>query len=162
MGDVIAADSVWYWGMGKWTKRDGKQVFIPGPHVLSLDPELRGSLARLKRDDAALHSIRKGFGRSAPNHELRLLIGPVASGSAVIASQEMGDQIRAWHRKLVGIEMEAYGVYAAAADAVSPRPRVCALKAVSDFADEEKADDWQEYAAYTSASVLQVLLERYL
>jgi nucleoside phosphorylase/CheY-like chemotaxis protein len=162
LGDVIAAEQCWDWGMGKWMVRDGLQVFVPGPHVLGLDADLRGHLTRLRRDTSAMHEVRSAFGGPAPRGDPQLIIGPVASGSAVIASQEMTEHVRAYQRKLIGIEMEAYGVYAAADDAVAPRPKVAAIKAVSDFADEHKSDDWQLYAAYASAAVLRILVEKYL
>jgi nucleoside phosphorylase len=60
-----------------------------------------------------------------------------------------------------GIEMEAYGLYAAAAQSGSPRPTAFALKSVCDFADEQKDDKWQAYAAYTSAEIFRTFAERY-
>jgi len=58
--------------------------------------------------------------------------------------------------------MEIYGLYAAAHGASYPQPTFLALKGVCDFADPEKADGYQEYAAYSSAQVLRLLLERYV
>ncbi|MBK9370396.1 MAG: hypothetical protein IPN01_29585 [Deltaproteobacteria bacterium] len=66
------------------------------------------------------------------------------------------------HRKVSAIEMEAYGVFAAAAEARKPSPTAFVLKSIVDFGDESKSDDWQTYGAYTSASVLTALVEQYL
>ncbi len=55
--------------------------------------------------------------------------------------------------------MEIYGLYAAAREAAEPRPLTFAMKAVSDLADSKKADDFQAYAAYTSAQALKHFLE---
>nr|UVY99791.1 hypothetical protein K4M19_00101 [Agrobacterium fabrum] len=57
--------------------------------------------------------------------------------------------------------MEIYGIYAAAHAASSPQPTFLAVKGVCDFADPDKADGYQRYAAYSSAQVLRLLLERY-
>jgi nucleoside phosphorylase len=65
------------------------------------------------------------------------------------------------HRELIGVEMEIYGLYAAANNSSNPRPKVFALKSVCDFADSEKDDKAHKYAAYTSARVLEALMERY-
>jgi len=46
--------------------------------------------------------------------------------------------------------MEIYGVYYAARFSTEPRPKAIAIKSVCDFADEEKNDVYQAYAAYTS------------
>lgn len=76
--------------------------------------------------------------------------------SAIVAD------ILSQHRKTIGIEMESYGVFVAASEAVSPQPRVFSIKSVCDFADEEKNDNHQGYAAYTSAAAVKLLLERFL
>jgi len=53
---------------------------------------------------------------------------------------------RNW-RKLIGVEMETYGVYRACHESPDPKPRFVSFKAVCDFA-AEKSDSWQEYAAF--------------
>ena len=65
--------------------------------------------------------------------------------------QVLAALLKSQHRKLTGIDMETYGVYSAADEAPLPQPSVFALKSVCDFADERKNDDFQAYAAYTSA-----------
>jgi hypothetical protein len=57
--------------------------------------------------------------------------------------------------------MEIYGLYAAAHAAASSQPLCFALKAVCDLADSEKEDGQRRYAAYASARVLQMLVERF-
>ena len=51
---------------------------------------------------------------------------------------------------------------AAAAAEARPGPTVFALKAVCDFADSAKNDDYQAYAAYTSARAVQAFFERHM
>jgi nucleoside phosphorylase len=81
-------------------------------------------------------------------------MGPVASGASVIADSTVVDLIKSQSRKLVGIEMETYGVFLAARVCGRPRPLAMSVKSICDFADASKADDYQRYAAYTSASFL--------
>ncbi len=53
--------------------------------------------------------------------------------------------------KLVAVEMEAEGVYAA----VFERPQiqgVLVVRGICDMADERKLDDWQAYAAHRAAA----------
>ena len=57
--------------------------------------------------------------------------------------------------------MEIYGLYAAAHAATAPRPQFMALKGVCDFADPDKESGQQKYAAYASANVFRLLMERY-
>jgi hypothetical protein len=46
--------------------------------------------------------------------------------------------------------MATYALYRAAHEAPGTKPMYLSFKSVCDFASE-KNDDWQEYAAYTSA-----------
>ncbi|SDY96019.1 phosphorylase family protein [Hymenobacter psychrophilus] len=160
LGDIIVAEECWDWGMGKWINKGDVPVFVPGPHHLSLDPTLYGEVQRLSRDKATLLKIAECSDGTSPDSSPRLLIGPVASGSAVISAQDMTEQIQAQHRKLIGIEMEAYGVYSAASEASHPRPRAIAIKAASDFADDQKDDNYRQFCASISAQTLRFLMER--
>ena len=66
------------------------------------------------------------------------------------------EEISEHARKLMGIEMETYGMYYAAAHSVEPRPKFWAsIKSVSDYATIKKKDNFQEYASYTSAAFLK-------
>lgn len=158
IGDVVVADQSWDWGVGKWERQDGQLRFKPSPHSLALDSALRAPLERLGRDVGLLARIRDAWPSTRPQTPLALVLGPVASGAAVIAAQSMTEQIAAQHRKLIGIDMEIYAVFAAADESMLPRPVALAIKGVSDFADEEKSDDWQPYAAYAGVSVLRALI----
>jgi nucleoside phosphorylase len=88
-------------------------------------------------------------------------IGPIASGSAVVADESVLPAILEQQRQLIGLEMEAYGLMAAA-HAASPKPIAFVLKSVCDFASAKKDDRFQAYAAYTSANALRVFLEKYI
>ena len=57
------------------------------------------------------------------------------------------DEIKKHSRKLIGLDMETYAVFFAGENCSKPRPSVFAVKSVSDFADESKRDDFQEYAS---------------
>jgi nucleoside phosphorylase len=81
----------------------------------------------------------------------RMVIGLLASGAAVVQSPQIIDEILKSSRKVIGLEMEAYGIFQAAHLARPPRPRVLVAKSVADFADNRKDDRWQEYASATSA-----------
>jgi nucleoside phosphorylase len=51
---------------------------------------------------------------------------------------------------------------AAAHDAPLPEVKAFVMKSICDFADGEKSDNYQAYAAYTSASALRSFAEKYL
>jgi nucleoside phosphorylase len=76
----------------------------------------------------------------------------MASGASVISDDQESRNIVLQHRDLLAIEMEAYAVMAASEYSIFPAPRALAIKSVCDFADQHKNDNWQKYAAYTSAA----------
>lgn len=71
----------------------------------------------------------------------------------VLANNKLiDDQIKQHHRKLIGIDMETYGVYYTSIHCSKPRPVAISIKSISDFGDSKKDDSHKEYAAYTSAN----------
>lgn len=160
LGDVILADPSWDWQSGKRTRDKDNTQFSAAPHQLPVPAVVRSHVEQIADDIASLRQIASNWSGASPG-EFKVKPGPVASGSAVLADGEVIALIKDQQRELCGIEMEAYGVYAAGHTASSPQPLTFALKAVCDFADENKNDDYQEYAAYTSASVIDLLLRRF-
>lgn len=162
LGDIVVADPSWDWGSGKIAAAGSESRFQQAPHQISLDSFVRSKLGLLEQDAATLDSIRRAWKGSSIDHVLRMHVGPVASGSMVLADKKVAGQIVAQHRKLLAIEMETYGVYAASQEAPLPQPKAFSIKGVSDYADKNKADDYQQYAAFTSTQALRVFAETYL
>lgn len=160
LGDVLFVDPAWDFQSGKRVMDRENTQFSMRPHHLPAPTRVRAHVEQIRDDLIALTKITGEYGEGAPGIT-RVLLGPVASGSAVLADGEVIQQIRLQHQELIGVEMEAYGLYAAAHAAASPQPLAFALKAVCDFADPDKADGAQKFAAYASARVLQLLVERY-
>lgn len=162
IGDVILADASWDYQSGKHWLKQGEKQFSIAPHHITVPEFIRARAEQLRRDEAVWNAIRTGF--SDPPREVpKLLIGPLASGSAVRADEEdVGNIKEHQHRKLAGIDMEVYGVYAAALSAGEPKPTAIAFKAVQDYADDAKGDAFRKYAAHVSAKTLQVFFERFL
>jgi nucleoside phosphorylase len=162
IGDIIAADPSWDYGSGKHHLNNGASVFSPAPHQIGLNSLVRGKLGLMCTDFSALAEIREGWRGPKPKSALSMHLGPVASGAAVLQDPSIAADIKQQHRKLVGVEMETYGAFAAVDESPHPQPKAFSLKSVCDFADDMKNDDFQGYAAYTSANALQVFIEKYL
>ncbi len=47
--------------------------------------------------------------------------------------------------------METYGMFFAARNSTIQNPSAISIKSISDFADEDKDDEFRNYAAFTSA-----------
>lgn len=163
IGDVIVADPVWDYSNGKLRRENGAELeFLPEPVQMRLDPLLKTQIKLIAGEQGLMDRIRNEFRSKKPDTVLRVKCGPMASGPLVLAARSTGEKLREQNRKLCGVDMEAYGLFTAAMYAPFPSPHALSLKAVSDYADEEKNDDFRTYAAYASASVLYRWAERYL
>jgi nucleoside phosphorylase len=151
LGDVIVADPSWDWGSGKILSVDRTPHFQPSPHQLELDVDVTEKLKETLEDVQLLARIKAAARGNKPNSELRVHFKPMASGAAVVANRETFAKLIEQHRELSAIEMEGYGVATACKGSGKPRPLHVIMKSVCDYADEEKNDDFREYAAHTSA-----------
>lgn len=161
LGDILVADPCWDYQSGKRVKDKENYQFSISPHQLDVDPWITARLQELRADKEFLRRVQDSW-RGDVERELSLRVGPVASGSAVLADGLTIEEIKDQKRELLGIEMEIYGMYAAARAANSPKPISVALKSVCDFADPDKKDHAQRYAAYTSASALTHFVEKHM
>lgn len=160
IGDVLFADPAWDFQCGKWIKPDNSdRKFQIAPHQIPASHSIRSHFEILRSNSDFLKEVSNGFEQKG-EFATSLKVGPVASGSAVLADGETINEIKDQQRELIGVEMEIYGLYAAAY-ASSPPPKFFALKGVCDYADPDKIDKSQRYAAYASARVLQKLFEEY-
>lgn len=161
LGDVLIADPAWDFQSGKLIDVDGKNTMEFSPHQISISPLIRTRFEQLSNDMNIVADIVKGYGSGAPSG-FRIKVGPVASGAAVLAEGRAIDQVRQLqNRDLLGIEMEIYGVYSAALQASAPQPKFFAIKGVCDYADPDKHDGAQKFAAFASAKVLEGYVQRF-
>ncbi|KJS01332.1 MAG: hypothetical protein VR65_09275 [Desulfobulbaceae bacterium BRH_c16a] len=156
-GDILVADPSWDYGNGKYTREGKKTIFKPDPLPIRLDPFLKSIIQKSSTNSIELEMIKSSYHGEKPDTSLKVHIGPVASGASVISDPSITIDIQNHQRKLVGIEMETYGVLYASLNYTNPSPTAFSLKSVCDFANEEKNNKYQRYAAHTSASYLKMI-----
>lgn len=145
LGDLIIADLSWEWQTGKWKGQD----FNIEPYQLSPSPELINFSRRVNENDY-LDSLWKETILKRPDQMPKLHIGPIVSGSSVIANAGMMDSLKKQHRKLLGLDMEIFGVYAACHHS-KIQPKFLAIKSVCDYGNEVKGDSFHEFCSEISA-----------
>ena len=150
-GDVLVADPSVDYNSGKVVMEDGIRGFLPDPYPIGLNARFRSVLQKHRRPDSLLDQIRSRWQGSLPPHPNRLHIGPLGAADQVIDDATRVFEIQKNWRKLIGVEMETYGVYRACHEAPEPKPRFVSFKSVCDFA-AQKTDSWQPYAAFTAAN----------
>lgn len=149
-GDVLVADPSVDYNSGKVAVANGIREFLPDPYPIGLNARLRCVLQKYRRPQAVFEEIRAKWGAALPTGPNRLHIGPLGAADQVLDDESRILEIQKNWRKLIGVEMEAYGVYRACHEAPEPKPRFVSMKSVCDFA-AEKSDSWQDYAAYFAA-----------
>jgi len=162
-GDVLVADPCWDWGSGKRTIVDGVPELLNAPHQVSLDTRYRTIFQEISANRTYLDEICCSWDSGKrPGSPLNLHIGPLATGAVVLEDPGTVQEIVKQHRETIGVEMEAYGFAYATTIAENGPPKAVVIKSVCDFANPDKNDNWQGYAAYTSAKLAyHVLVDFY-
>ncbi|WP_282160829.1 response regulator [Ulvibacterium marinum] len=151
-GDILVADQSWDGGAGKITENDkGELQFIPSANYLPLDSDLKEKINGYKSNESLLSEIRKNSKHKKTNTVLQIHVGPIASVAGVTENKAVIEELKKHQRKIIGLEMETYGVFYSAFNCSNPKPKALSLKSICDFGDLDKNDSFQDYAAYTSA-----------
>jgi nucleoside phosphorylase/CheY-like chemotaxis protein len=152
-GDIVIAENITDYGSGKINENAKEEfIFKPEPHQYPTDQSLISKVNSFVRNEAELLNIQSKFKGNKGTTLLKAVIGPVASGSYVIASKSFVDNISKSNRKLLAIDMEGYGLYLACH--YFNQTKALFVKSVCDFGDENKNDTYQGYAAFTSANFI--------
>lgn len=153
-GDVVVPNVVWDYSSGKFVSAKRADVtfggvgFIPRPHFVNTDESMLAAVKRATESD---------------ENECHVHIGPMACGSSVVASSEVVEkQIHSQYGDTAALDMESYAVMYAVKESPVPKPKGLVIKSVCDYADEEKSDQYQKFAAYTSAQFAKLLYENFL
>jgi len=160
-GDILIADPIFDWGGGKWVSNPGDDTlrFRPAPYPWRLDEDFKEVLKEIATREN-LNQITDDFTGDKPNKELAVHIDAMASGGSVLQANRLMEDVREQHKNLIGIEMETYGVFTAAKHVSNPKPICFSIKSVCDFGDEDKNDDYHDYASYTSAKFLTLVINK--
>jgi len=158
-GDILVADPSIDYASGKVIANKGIRDFQPDPYPIGLNPRVRSLLLKYRNAPDIFEEIRGKWKGPLPEGPNRVHVGPVGAADQVVDdASRMLEIVKNW-RKLIGVEMETYGVYRAVNESPEPKPRVVSFKSVCDFA-AEKSDSWQAYAAFTAATFAYEFIRR--
>lgn len=152
IGDILIADQAYDGTNGKIvTLENGNNAFTPNPTPIPLNSDIKERIRSYENDHQLLGSIKHKFNGNKPTAELKIKVGPIVSVPYVVQNQDTFLSFKDNQRKLIGLEMESYAIFYSAHNAINPKPTPIVIKSICDFGDEHKADNYQIYAAYTSA-----------
>lgn len=147
MGDVVAADKVYYYESGKWSSRSEKAAeFLPRPMVFPSGYRLVQKAKALARKN----EWQKLLNTEDYNPNLSAIVGPIAAGESVVASKssDVYKLIQKTYGDSIALAMEDFGfmraVYA------NPDVDAIVIRGISDLIDNKLVADsmnWQLKAA---------------
>jgi nucleoside phosphorylase/tetratricopeptide (TPR) repeat protein len=146
LGDVAIGDQVVGYEYGK----------VTGVDIEPRDRVYQASSLLLERvrnfwDESWMGEVHAQRPKNAKRERPKVFVGPIASGNKVIASVQFREGLTARWAKLIGVEMEAEGVFSAVLDRPQLRGTMV-IRGISDMGDERKSDEWQDYAADVAAA----------
>ncbi|WP_460272477.1 5'-methylthioadenosine/S-adenosylhomocysteine nucleosidase family protein [Celeribacter sp. ULVN23_4] len=156
MGQLLVADPVYEYQSGKWTG-DG---FKAEPYQIPIQEKLRAVIWGLIESEDILASLEDGWQKNRPSCPAVPKMAPFTSGSAVIANKEFMENVSQYHRKVAGLDMEAYAIYRSAHLSGSGTA-VFAAKVVVDLADAKKDDSLHEYGSHISAKFVTKVIREF-
>lgn len=157
LGDVVVAESSWNWQSGK-LKEHGSLRY-DGDSI-----QASPTLTAVARHVGASMETRMAlmmYGQYIQSQKDRLPlvhVGPMASGSVVVADEKVKETVLEQNRKVVALDMEAYAFYAASRYAAIGSTQLICVKSVCDKADSKKADDIQVMCAQRSAHLANSII----
>ena len=162
--DVIVATETWDYGSGKIIPKNGDERvyyrFEASPNQIGLKPEMINNLRCA--GPALLQEIANRWNSAHAGQQItpELKFSPMPSGASVISDPALFKEIiKPQHRKCKGFDMETYGVYFAVKHTSSASIDFVSIKAVSDFADVEKDDNYHAACCYLCSNLLKECMQ---
>lgn len=161
IGGIIVAKQVWDYESGKIIDNvNGDFTFKPDMKCLTTDQGIITRLTEFSNNKTILSNIYNDFKGNKPNTHLDVKFDSVGSGPYLLSSKNYLKRLLENDRKLIGIDMEGFGMYKAAQFHQGTIPIF--VKAVSDFGDTKKEDSYQSFASYASARFVYEYLYDFL
>lgn len=158
MGDIVVPQIIVGYEEVKLT--DGAEAFHGS--MPETKPEIIAQIKGWPGADAwsEAWTVNRDTVESATHHErpsgpVRLLFDAMASGEKVIASAHRAAALTAFNRKVISLDMEAFGFSAACTRRGIP---FIVVKSISDLADDNKSDDFHSYCCAAAADLIAELV----
>jgi len=156
LGQLLVAELAYEYQSGKWTA-DG---FSQEPYQVAVAEHVRVLAMEMLDDPGLLSRLEEGWRSDRPSGMGAPKPAIFTSGSAVIASSDLMEQVATLHRRVSGLDMETYAVMRAAQVAPCKPDFICA-KTVVDLAGADKNDKLHPYGSMISAKFTVDFIERY-
>jgi len=160
--DVIIPEICHQHDAGKWTN-DG---FIPELYDVPLVHVTQITIDKIIKEGDFISTLKENItlrrNEFPPDSDLlnfEVYLAPASSGSAVVADNDILENIKVQHRKKTAFEMESYALYEAARQSLES-PIFFSAKAVVDNGNSHKGDEYHRVAAILSAKTIYEIISR--
>lgn len=148
LGDVVVADFVYYYELAKRTPKGERRRAQHFPSDRLLYGRALAYESSEWRGDITI-ALPGTVHADIPFPKVHF--GAIGSGEKVIADSRSLSRLLNECPRLLAVAMEGAGVARAAAQQPN-RPLFLEVRGICDYADEQKNDDWQPFAAETAAA----------
>lgn len=156
MGQLLVSKMAYEYQSGKWTNDGFKQE----PYQVSTDQNTLTELGILINREGFLTELEDGFTCTRPEEPTPPVLSIFTSGSAVVATNDILENIQNTHRKAGGLDMEVFAIHRAAELSIIKPLCICA-KTVVDLCDSSKSDDLHIYGSYISAKFILLAIQNH-
>lgn len=153
LGDVIVVTSSWDWQRGKYMEDKETYSLASEADQITLPDSMQRKLASWASEVANGDVFKRLTAITPAGNEVKIKVGSMVSGSAVVSSSIKVDEIAKQSRNLLGIDMEIFGFYSTMRSLEDITPQLIAVKSVCDLADKDKNDTYHTFCANLSAAV---------
>lgn len=163
LNDVIIANSVGDYATGKLKDdKNGDVLWLREIHEANASTRLLSAASSVVRDQDICGDINGNMLHQnliTGDTNVKFHIAKTVCGPFVLSSDTIVDILKDSDRKLQAIDMEGFGLYLTAH---SLEKQALWIKAVCDFADRSKGDNYHKSCSYASAAFLyQMLREKF-
>jgi nucleoside phosphorylase len=152
LGDIAVAKQIVNYDPARLTAAGVDRRF----EVYRSDPILLDKVIHL-RESAWISQLTVRRPDNQLSQTPRVHSGVILSGNAVVADESTADDLQSIWNKAIALEMESGGMATSLHELPNP-PGFIVVKGISDFANSQKSDEWQLYAADASAALAAELV----
>lgn len=168
IGDIIVAEkSLNYHGIVAIEKKDESADKKFMHNIGSINGNLKNKLELFSKS-SALKRVKSTYSeKDKIENPLSCHVGLLVTGSTLVRSNKIIDDINSTYLGVKGLDMETYGVYYASTQVFKDyAPNFVSIKAVSDFGDDSNhklsAKERKEYALHTSSTALKIFINEFI
>jgi len=168
IGDVVIAEkSLNYHGVVEIERKDESKDKKFMHNLCSINGHLKNQLELFSKSNS-IKTIQDSYAdKSKIESPLKVHIGLLVTGSSLLRSASIMNEINGTYVGVKGLDMETYGLYYSATQVYKDyAPNFLSIKGVSDYGDNTNhklsATERRKYSLYTSANITVRFIEKYI